>query len=249
MLEHSTCRDTDARFGPPAAASSSRRFCPQPVCTDGTRDSGTRPQNTGKAPPDGGRRHAHQRHPKPVDIVLDSTGRKFNGPREWGRAKHGERRRAWRKLHVSFDPATSEIVALICTDADTSDAPMAGPLVAGSGGNIRRVFGDGAYDGAPVTDAIRGVRPAKPPPKIVVPPPVRSIPSWTPHGGTERARQAAEIATPWQARHPIRCYAGPIQDAKNRSMIVRGIRNLEPHRTGIRKLARPVNRLFPTRHP
>ena len=86
-------------------------------------------------------------HPKPVDIVLDSTGLKFYGPGEWDRKKHGERRRAWRKLHVSVDPATSEIVAHDLTNSDTSDAAMAGPLVAGSGGNIRRVIADGAYDG------------------------------------------------------------------------------------------------------
>ena len=70
-------------------------------------------------------------HPKPVDIVLDSTGLKFYGPGEWDRAKHGERRRAWRKLHVSVDPATSEIVAHELTNSDTSDAAMAGPLIAG----------------------------------------------------------------------------------------------------------------------
>ena len=134
-------------------------------------------------------------HPKPVDIVLDSTGLKFYGPGEWDRAKHGERRRAWRKLHVSVDPASSEIVAHELTDSDTSDAAMAGPLVAGSGGNIRRVIADGAYDGQPVTDAIRAARPVKSPPKIIVPPPAKSIPPpGTSHGGTERERHAAEIA-------------------------------------------------------
>ena len=42
-----------------------------------------------------------------------------------GTQKHGERRRAWRKLHVSVDPATSEIVAHELTNSDTSDAAMA----------------------------------------------------------------------------------------------------------------------------
>ena len=134
-------------------------------------------------------------HPKPVDIVLDSTGLKFYGPGEWDRAKHGERRRAWRKLHVSVDPASSEIVAHELTDSDTSDAAMAGPLAAGSGGNIRRVIADGAYDGQPVTDAIRAARPVKSPPKIVVPPPAKSIPPpGQAHGGSERERHCAEIA-------------------------------------------------------
>ena len=38
---------------------------------------------------------------KPVDIVIDSTGLKFHGAGEWARAKHGESRRSWRKLHIS----------------------------------------------------------------------------------------------------------------------------------------------------
>lgn len=134
-------------------------------------------------------------HTKPTDIVLDSTGLKFYGAGEWDREKHGERRRAWRKLHVSVNPANSEICAHELTDSDTSDAAMAGPLVASSGGNIRRVIADGAYDGAPVTDAIRAARPVRSPPKIVVPPPERSIPPpGTPHGGTEREIHCAEIA-------------------------------------------------------
>lgn len=79
-------------------------------------------------------------HRRPTDIVLDSTGLKFYGAGEWARARHGETRRSWRKLHISVDPADSEIVAHELTDDDTSDAVMAGLLVAGSGGNIRRVI-------------------------------------------------------------------------------------------------------------
>jgi hypothetical protein len=72
---------------------------------------------------------------------------------------------------------------------------MAGPLVAGSGGNIRRVFADGAYDGAPVTEAIRATRPPRSRPKIIVPPRKQSIPPpGQAHGGTERECLAAEIA-------------------------------------------------------
>ena len=94
-----------------------------------------------------------------TDIVLDSTGLKFFGAGKWARAKHGETRRSWRKLHISVDPASSEIRTHELTGDDTADATMAGPLVAGSGGMIRRVFADGAYDGEPVTKAIREARP------------------------------------------------------------------------------------------
>lgn len=47
-----------------------------------------------------------------------------------------------------------EIRAHELTDDSVGDSTMAGPLVAASGGQIKRVFGDGAYDGDPVTDAI-----------------------------------------------------------------------------------------------
>ena len=119
----------------------------------------------------------------PTDIVLDSTGLKFFGAGEWARAKHGETRRSWRKLHISVDPASSEIRTHELTGDDTADATMAGPLVAGSGGMIRRVFADGAYDGEPVTKAIRDARPPNSPPEIIIPPRATSIPPPdTPHG-------------------------------------------------------------------
>lgn len=44
----------------------------------------------------------------PIDIITDSTGLKFFGAGEWARAKHGETRRSWRKLHLSIDPATGK---------------------------------------------------------------------------------------------------------------------------------------------
>ncbi len=75
----------------------------------------------------------------PADIVLDSMGLKFFGAGEWARAKHGETRRSWRKLHISVDPASSEIRTHESTGNDTADATIAGPLVVGFGGMIRRV--------------------------------------------------------------------------------------------------------------
>lgn len=141
-----------------------------------------------------------------VDIVIDSTGLKFFGAGEWARKKHGETRRSWRKLHLSVDPASNEIIVHELTDDGTSDAAMIGHLVVGSGGNIRSVIADGAYDGEPTYAAIRAVRPLRSPPKIVIPPKEPSIPDKSePHGGGERERHAAEIARcgriTWQRRH------------------------------------------------
>jgi hypothetical protein len=144
----------------------------------------------------------------PIDIVIDSTGLKFFGSGEWARARHGETRRSWRKLHLSVNPDDNEIIAHELTDDDTSDAAIIGGLVANSGGRIRRVIADGAYDGVTVYQAIRAARPGQSPPKIVIPPRLSSIPDkGQPHGGSERERHAAEIAAhgrmAWQRRH---CY-------------------------------------------
>jgi len=104
------------------------------------------------------------------------------------------------------NPDDNEIIAFELTDDDTSDAAMIGDLVAASGGNIRAVIADGAYDGEPTYDAIRAARPPGSPPKIVIPPKAPSIPDkGDPHGGSERKRHAAEIARhgrmAWQRRH------------------------------------------------
>lgn len=72
---------------------------------------------------------------------------------------------------------------------------MIGGLVASSGGKIRSVIADGAYDGEPAYKAIRSGRPVGSPPIIVIAPKGPSIPDkGQPHGGSERERHAAEIS-------------------------------------------------------
>jgi len=105
-----------------------------------------------------------------------------------------KKRRSWRKLHIALDAGTGEVLAHELTDSNTSDAAMAGPLVEHAGGRIRSVIADGAYDGAPVYEAIRSARPPRSPPKVVIPPHAPSIPSpGAAHGGTERERHASDI--------------------------------------------------------
>ena len=99
-----------------------------------------------------------RRRQRTVDAVVETSTNKRPTDAAYGyRAGfHGPEIlwRWWRKLHISVDPASSEIRTHELTGDDTADAPMAGPLVADSGGMIRRVFADGAYDGEPVTKAI-----------------------------------------------------------------------------------------------
>jgi hypothetical protein len=139
----------------------------------------------------------------PVDLVIDSTGLTFFGAGEWARAKHGETRRSWRKLHLSVNPDDNEIIAQEdltheLTDDGTADAAMIRDLVASSGGDIRTVIADGAYDGAPVYQAIRAARPGRSPPRIVIPPGKASMPAkGEPHGGSEREAALRRDCGPW----------------------------------------------------
>ncbi|MEM1264563.1 MAG: transposase [Pseudomonadota bacterium] len=72
----------------------------------------------------------------PVDLVLDSTGLKFFGPGEWARAKHGKKRRDWRKVRISAHAGTGKILSYFLTNSDISDTAMAGLLVETAGGRI-----------------------------------------------------------------------------------------------------------------
>ena len=90
----------------------------------------------------------------PVVLVIDSTGLKFYGPGEWDRFKHGEKRRAWRKLHIAADAGTGEILSFELTDSDTSDGAMAGQLVAEAGGSVAKVICDGAYANPAMDDLL-----------------------------------------------------------------------------------------------
>ena len=198
--------DTDAGGGLQTAAAPDGRLCAFPRGLDGVRSAGAGSHHAVAAAANGGCRCGNQHEQAVYGYRAGfSTGLKFFGAGEWARAKHGETRRSWRKLHISVDPASSEIRTHELTGDDTADATMAGPLVAGSGGMIRRVFADGAYDGEPMTKAIREARPPNSPPEIIIPPRATSIPPPdTPHGGSEREHHAAEIASKgrmnWQKR-------------------------------------------------
>lgn len=87
---------------------------------------------------------------KPLHIVIDSTGLKVYGEGEWKVRKHGkDRRRVWKKLHLSVDEATGEVLAVEMTGGDAADGPLLPQLVAESqaaGGEVGQASADGAYD-------------------------------------------------------------------------------------------------------
>ena len=83
----------------------------------------------------------------PRHIVIDSTGLKIYGAGEWYARKHRRgRRRTWRKLHVSVDETTKEIVAADITSSNVHDSRIFAALLDQVPGDIGQVSGDGAYD-------------------------------------------------------------------------------------------------------
>ena len=100
---------------------------------------------------------------KPTDLVIDSTGLKVYGEGEWKMRTHGkQKRRTWRKYHVSVDPSTHEVVAQELTESNVHDCTQMGKILPEE--RIGKVYADGAYPGKSSMDAIaiRGGTPVIP---------------------------------------------------------------------------------------
>jgi len=83
----------------------------------------------------------------PIDVVVDSTGLKVYGAGEWrSDAYRAPKRRTWRKLHLSINAATQEIVAEMLTSRACDDADLVPALLAQIDSPVVKLYGDGAYD-------------------------------------------------------------------------------------------------------
>jgi hypothetical protein len=83
----------------------------------------------------------------PIDIIVDSTGVKILGAGEWRSDAYREpKRRTWRKLHLSVDAASQEIVAEILTSKRCDDADLVPEILAQIDSPVAKLYGDGAYD-------------------------------------------------------------------------------------------------------
>lgn len=108
---------------------------------------------------------------RPTDVVFDSTGLKVYGEGEWKVRTHGvSKRRTWRKLHLAIDPSTGEVLIAELTDNSKGDAQVAEGMMKQVNGNVRRVYGDGAYDSHGMREKIaaKGAKPKIPPPRNAV---------------------------------------------------------------------------------
>jgi len=83
----------------------------------------------------------------PIEILVDSTGMKVFGEGEWKMRTHGKsKRRTWRKVHLTVDPDTHEIVAEVLTENSGHDADQLEPMLAQIDQPIATCYGDGMYD-------------------------------------------------------------------------------------------------------
>jgi hypothetical protein len=100
----------------------------------------------------------------PIDVVVDSTGLKVYGAGEWRRQAHQTpKRRTWRKLHLSINAATQEIVAETLTSRSGDDAHQVPALLAQIEPPVTKLYADGAYDAWTLYDALTGIEPVIPP--------------------------------------------------------------------------------------
>jgi Transposase DDE domain len=102
----------------------------------------------------------------PIDIVVDSTGLKVFGEGEWKTRTHGKsKRRTWRKLHLSVNSETREIVAEVLTENSSHDADPVPEMLEQIEQPIDKFYGDGSYDKWKVYAALAagGIAPIIPP--------------------------------------------------------------------------------------
>ena len=82
-----------------------------------------------------------------TDLVIDSTGLKIFGEGECKvRKLCAEKRRVWRKLHITVDPPTRDIVAVEVSLDNVHDAEVLLTLLNSRRRKLGRVYADGAYD-------------------------------------------------------------------------------------------------------
>ncbi|EAA8386659.1 IS5 family transposase [Salmonella enterica] len=99
-------------------------------------------------------------------LIIDSTGQKVFGEGEWKVRQHGaDRRRVWRKLHLTADGATLEIICADLSLSGTTDAQALPGLINQTHRKIREASADGAYDTRYCHDALlrKKIRPLIPP--------------------------------------------------------------------------------------
>lgn len=106
-----------------------------------------------------------------ITIAVDSTGLKIYGAGEWCETKHGlSRRRQWRKLHITLNTSTLEVVEASLTDNNVGDSTEAKNHIENIDDNINEILGDGAYDCKAIYKAVGSKGGA-----VTIPPPANAV--------------------------------------------------------------------------
>lgn len=108
-------------------------------------------------------------------IVIDSSGLKVFGEREWLETKYGKQyqRKVWRKLHIGINDQ-SEIIAKELTDHLTDDRFYVNSLLHQAGiEHIDELLADGGYDSHKVYQISKTHQI-----KLVIPPPTHAVISY-----------------------------------------------------------------------
>jgi hypothetical protein len=86
---------------------------------------------------------------RPIHLLIDSTGLRIHV----GNLRKPPKNRAWRKLHLSVDVGTGEIVASDLTSRRTHDCARVPVLLGQIDNRLASVYADGAYDTEAVYEA------------------------------------------------------------------------------------------------
>ena len=94
-----------------------------------------------------------------LHLAFDSTGLKVFGEGEWKVRAHGaSKRRTWRKLHLSVDIESLQIMGASLTANSVDDASVAAEMLTNKfNGCVQEILGDGAYDVAKIYEACRSI--------------------------------------------------------------------------------------------
>jgi hypothetical protein len=80
-------------------------------------------------------------------LVVDASGLKVYGEGEWKvRLRGADKRRTWRKLHISLDADSQQLTSALLTDKDVVDPRCLPRLLKQVEVPVEQVYGGGAYD-------------------------------------------------------------------------------------------------------
>ena len=106
-----------------------------------------------------------------VDLLVDSTGMRFDKAGEWYEEKYGKKskKRPWRKIHISINSDNMEIEAIETTENNIGDAEVCEDLIPRDI-NVEKIIADKGYYSIALLEKLssQGIMPVIPPPPHAV---------------------------------------------------------------------------------